>query len=55
MEASHNEATATWHLLGVRGCGADPDGELVAGNWAEIRDHVERSDGTRGANCHWPR
>ena len=29
MQASRNERTATWHLIGARGCGADPDGDTA--------------------------
>jgi hypothetical protein len=54
VRASQNEGTGTWHLLGARGCGADPDGETVEGTWAEIRDRVDRDEGTRCRNCRWP-
>jgi hypothetical protein len=54
MEAVRNEQTGTWHLLGVRGCGADPAGETVDGTWAEIRDRVDRDTGDRCRNCNWP-
>ncbi|MFB6353783.1 MAG: hypothetical protein ABEJ92_06825 [Halobacteriales archaeon] len=58
MEAVLNESTGTWHLLGSRGCGVDPAGdafgEVVAGNWAEIRDAVDRHEGTRCRRCRWP-
>ncbi|MFB6198446.1 MAG: hypothetical protein ABEI52_09300 [Halobacteriaceae archaeon] len=42
MKARRNENTGTWHLIGRRGCGTDPDGEMIEGNWAEIRDRVDR-------------
>ncbi|PSP81895.1 hypothetical protein BRC83_10650 [Halobacteriales archaeon QS_1_68_17] len=54
MEAIKNPRTGTWHLLGSRGCGSDPDGERVSGSWAEIRDRVERDAGDRCRNCNWP-
>jgi hypothetical protein len=55
MQASRNERTATWHLIGARGCGADPDGDTISGTWAEIRDVVVRSEATRCHNCNWPK
>lgn len=55
MQAVRNAQTGTWHLVGSRGCGAEPDGERVEGNWAEIRDHVDRDGGGRCSNCRWPR
>jgi hypothetical protein len=54
MEVVRTERTETWHLVGARGCGADPDGESVAGTWAELRDRVARDDGDRCGNCNWP-
>jgi hypothetical protein len=54
MRASKNDRSGTWHLLGSRGCGADPDGPTVTGSWAEIRDRVDRDDATRCGNCRWP-
>lgn len=55
MDAIRNEKTETWHLLGARGCGAEPDGEAVTGTWAAVRDRVERSGAAQCQNCHWPR
>lgn len=55
MEAVRNADSATWHLIGTRGCGAKPDGETVEGTWAEVRDRVDRDSGTRCRNCNWPR
>lgn len=55
MRAVKNAQSGTWHLLGTRGCGAEPDGESVEGNWAVIRDRVERDEGGRCENCRWPR
>jgi hypothetical protein len=55
MIAVRNAATGTWHLLGSRGCGAEPDGETVDASWATVRDRVERDSGTRCGNCRWPR
>jgi len=55
MEAVQNEETGTWHLLGTRGCGAEPDGDRAEGNWAEIRDRVTRDPGDPCRNCNWPR
>lgn len=55
MEVVRNDATGTWHLLGARGCGAEPDGERVEGNWAVVRDSVDRDSGDRCGNCRWPR
>lgn len=54
MEAVQNEETGTWHLVGVRGCGSEPNGETIDGTWAEIRDRVNRDSGDRCANCNWP-
>ena len=58
MEAVQNEGTGVWHLLGSRGCGVDPDGgtygDVVSGNWAVIRDHVDRDAGDRCRRCRWP-
>jgi hypothetical protein len=55
MIAVRNEETGTWHLLGARGCGADPDGERVDAGWPKVRDRVDRNAGTRCSNCNWPR
>jgi len=54
MNAVLNEESDTWHLLGTRGCGASPDGEVVDARWSEIRDRVERDTGNTCKNCHWP-
>lgn len=54
MEAVQNEQTETWHLLGTRGCGAQPEGDRIEGTWAEIRSRVTRDTGTRCQNCQWP-
>jgi hypothetical protein len=54
MNAVKNETTDTWHLIGNRGCGAEPDGERATGNWATIRDRVDRDSATRCQNCSWP-
>jgi hypothetical protein len=54
MNAAKNETSGTWHLLGNRGCGAAPDGDCVGGNWATVRDVVDRDDGERCQNCSWP-
>ncbi len=55
MRAVQNEGTGTWHLIGARGCGAEPDGETAEGNWAVIRDTVDRDAGDQCSNCNWPR
>ena len=55
MEAIKNGQSGTWHLVGARGCGAEPDGEVVEGTWAQIRDRVGRDSGERCGNCNWPR
>lgn len=55
MKAMQNERTGTWHLVGARGCGAEPEGDVVEGAWAEIRDRVERDGSNRCSNCRWPR
>lgn len=55
MQVARTEASDTWHLLGARGCGASPDGEQIEARWPKIRDRVERSSGTKCANCTWPR
>jgi len=55
MKAVRNEGSGMWHLIGTRGCGAEPDGETVEGNWAEVRDHVDRDEGSRCTRCRWPR
>jgi len=54
MKAVKNERSETWHLVGSRGCGADPDGDVVEGTWAEIRDRVERDAGSTCSRCRWP-
>jgi len=54
MKAVKNERSGTWHLVGSRGCGAEPDGEVVDGPWAEIRDRVERDEGSPCSRCRWP-
>jgi hypothetical protein len=54
MNAIKNEQTGTWHLIGTRGCGANPGGERIEGPWAEIRSRVARDTGTRCRNCSWP-
>jgi hypothetical protein len=58
MEAVRNDETGVWHLLGSRGCGVDGDGDaygkVVDGNWAVIRDTVDRNEGTRCRRCRWP-
>jgi len=54
MKAIRNEQSGTWHLVGSRGCGAEPDGETVEENWAEVRDRVDRDAGERCTNCRWP-
>jgi hypothetical protein len=52
--AVRNNDTDTWHLLGVRGCGASPDGQRVEASWAKIRDRVDRDAADRCSNCNWP-
>lgn len=54
MKAVLNERSDTWHLLGSRGCGADPDGSVIEGSWAEVRDEVYRDTGKRCSHCRWP-
>ena len=54
MQVFKNESSETWHLVGSRGCGANPDGESVEDTWAMIRDSVDRDDGSRCARCNWP-
>ena len=58
MQAVRNDRTGVWHLLGSRGCGIDPTGdaygEVLEGNWAEIRDTVDRDDAARCRRCRWP-
>jgi hypothetical protein len=54
MQVVQNAKTETWHLVGRRECGADPDGETVEGTWAVVRDTVDRADGDRCGNCRWP-
>lgn len=54
MKAVRNDETGTWHLIGVRGCGARPDGQTVDARWSKIRDRVDRDSGTRCKNCNWP-
>jgi len=34
MEAIRNEQSKVWHLVGQRGCRAEPEGATVEGNWA---------------------
>jgi len=55
MEVRYNAGSATWHLVGSRGCGATPEDETLTGTWAHVRDHVERHDGSKCQNCNWPR
>lgn len=55
MEAVQHPDSETWHLVGSRGCGVEPDGASVDGSWAEIRDRVDRDSGDRCSNCRWPR
>jgi len=55
MQAAKNGTTGTWHLIGTRGCGANPDGDAIEDTWAMIRDQVDRDAGTRCSNCNWPR
>jgi len=54
MKTIRNEQSGTWHLIGARGCGTEPDGETVEGNWAEVRDRVGRDSGDRCSRCNWP-
>jgi len=54
VKAVQNATSGTWHLVGPRGCGAEPDGETVEGTWAVVRDTVEREGSNRCANCRWP-
>jgi hypothetical protein len=58
MDAVKNERSDTWHLLGSRGCGVDPEGtaygEVRSGNWATIRDTVTRDEGDPCSRCRWP-
>lgn len=54
MKARKNATSGTWHLVGPRGCGSEPDGEVVEGTWAVIRDTVDRDDGSRCSHCRWP-
>jgi len=54
MEAVRNATTGTWHLIGARGCGVEPDGETVTGTWAAVRDEVERDAGDPCRRCNWP-
>lgn len=55
MEAIRNDQSGSWHLVGSRGCGAEPDGETVEGNWAKVRDRVDRDAGGLCSRCNWPR
>jgi len=55
MRAVKNGRSGTWHLVGARGCGAEPDDEAIEGSWAQIRDRVDRDSGDRCGNCNWPR
>lgn len=54
MEAIRNNQSETWHLVGSRGCGTEPDSERGEGNWAEVRDRVGRDAGYRCSRCNWP-
>jgi hypothetical protein len=55
MQVAKNEATGIWHLIGTRGCGADPDGDPFEDTWAMIRDRVDRDSDDKCSNCNWPR
>jgi hypothetical protein len=55
MKAAQTPASGTWHIIGSRGCGTEPDGDTVEGTWAEIRDRVDRDAGDRCSHCRWPR
>jgi len=54
MHAAQTESSGIWHLVGSRGCGADPDGATIEGTWATLRDHIDRSEGDRCTRCNWP-
>jgi hypothetical protein len=54
VRASKNARSGIWHLVGNRGCGADPGDETVEGTWAAVRDRVDRDDAVRCGNCRWP-
>lgn len=54
MKVVQNEATGIWHLVGARGCGAEPEGETVEDSWVVVRDTVVRDDGEQCGNCNWP-
>jgi hypothetical protein len=54
MRASKNARSDIWHLVGNRGCGAEPDDETVKGPWAAVRDRVDRDDADRCKRCRWP-
>lgn len=54
MKVVKNDSSGTWHLVGSRGCGSEPDGERVEGSWAVIRDRVTRDEGPRCSHCRWP-
>jgi len=54
MEVVKNGSSGVWHLVGSRGCGAEPDGERIDDSWAMVRDRVDRDDGTRCSKCRWP-
>lgn len=45
--AVQNEKAGTYHLVGTRGCGAEPDGESVQWSWAVVRDTDESDHGDR--------
>ncbi len=55
MRAVRNDESELWHLIGTRGCGAEPEGATVEGNWAEVRDRVDRDAGERCSRCNWPK
>lgn len=54
MEAIQNEQSKTWHLVGQRGCGAEPDENTVEGNGSVIRNQVDRDDGEQYSHCNLP-
>lgn len=54
MHAAQTASSDTWHLIGSRGCGADPYGATIEGTWETLRDHIDRSDGDRCRRCNWP-
>ena len=45
MRVVQTKKTGVWHLGAFRGCGAEPDGETVEGNWAGVRDCVDLDGG----------